>query len=376
MSTNCQRSRRRGLSVRRVWRTALGTVWFVLSGLTHSPLGASECVEVLVPLYRYPSWFDPDTYTWDDIAAAQAEVPITAVINPADGPTEVPNSDYLVGVGDLEAAGVKMIGYVFTTFGARPIESVKADIDLWASAWQPWVTGIFFDESASSAGEVEYYGELYDYVHAQPELDLVVTNQGTTADEGYLSRPAADVVLSFENFESAWPDWSVADYASNYRRNRFSMLAHEVPDSATMVSDTALAPIRNYGYVYLTDDLLIPNPWDDLPTFWEEEVDALAAINASCSSAAGTLAAGQLRSPTGPFSAATGTQIGWLEGPAGANFELGLFERINGNWQRIASATGSTADEHLAVETEAGTFAWVVFARQGGGDYDFRWIAP
>jgi len=341
-----------------------------------TPSTASECVEVMVPLYTYPSWFDPEAYIWDDIAAAQAEVPVTAVINPNNGPTEVPNSDYLVGVGDLEAAGVTMIGYVFTSFGSRPLDDVKADIDTWASSWQPWVTGIFFDESASSAAEVEYYGELYDYVHAQPELDLVVTNQGTTADESYLSRPAADVVLSFENFESEWPGWSVADYASNYRRSRFSMLAHEVPDALTMEADAALAPVRNYGYVYLTDDLLIPNPWDDLPGFWEAEVDALAAINASCATSPGTVAEGQLRSPTGPFASAGGTQVAWLEGPTGANFELALFERVGGNWQRIATATGPTADEHVALETDAGTFAWVLFARQGSGDFDFRWIAP
>jgi hypothetical protein len=27
--------------------------------------------------------------------------------------------------------------------------------------------------------------------------------------------------------------------------------------------------------IYVTDDVLVPNPWDALPTYWSAELDAL-----------------------------------------------------------------------------------------------------
>ena len=49
--------------------------------------------------------------------------------------------------------------------------------------------------------------------------------------------------------------------------------------TAVMQSDVALAAARNAGYVYVTDNNL-PNPYDNLPSYWDQEVSKIAELNA------------------------------------------------------------------------------------------------
>jgi hypothetical protein len=43
-------------------------------------------LRIMIPLYIYPSWYSPALYVWDDVAAAASRVPVTAIINPHNGP--------------------------------------------------------------------------------------------------------------------------------------------------------------------------------------------------------------------------------------------------------------------------------------------------
>ena len=72
-------------------------------------------------------------------------------MNPGSGPGAGPNSDYTHEVDLLRAAGGQVIGYVPTTYGARPIDQVLADVD----AYYAWygLDGIYFDEVASAGDQ-------------------------------------------------------------------------------------------------------------------------------------------------------------------------------------------------------------------------------
>ena len=96
----------------------------LLLGLGRAP---AADVRILVPLYSYPAWYAPAAYVWDDVAAAAARVPVTAIINPDSGPGGgPPNSDYEHGLAEQRVAGVVLLGYVATGYGARPAADVKA----------------------------------------------------------------------------------------------------------------------------------------------------------------------------------------------------------------------------------------------------------
>jgi proteasome lid subunit RPN8/RPN11 len=236
-------------------------------------------LEILIPLYAYPNWYDPETYIWDDVAAANSQVPITVIINPDSGPGGCPpNVDYQHGLDDLREAGVTILGYVHTSYSERDVEDVKSEIDQYDQCFD--IHGIFLDEvygGSCSAERCGYYQELYEYVKSRPNLDTVICNPGTQVDECYLSRPACDTVVAFEGYSSSWPEYEPCAYVTAYPSERFALIVHSVPDVDTMKSHIDLAVARNIGYVYVTDDTL-PNPYDSLPSFWQAEVDYIESL--------------------------------------------------------------------------------------------------
>ncbi len=235
-------------------------------------------LRIMIPLYSYPNWYDPKHYIWDDVAAANGEVPITAIINPNNGPDGChPNEDYLHGLTDLRNGGVKIIGYVYTSYGRRPLSDVKHDIEMYGSGCYD-LDGVFLDEASSDASDIGYYASLYDYARSTVHLDQVVLNPGTFMDEGYVSNPACDTAVTFESYAREWPGYAPPSYMVKYPRERFAMMAHTVPDLEAMKSGVDLALVRRMGYVYFTDDSG-SNPYDSLPSFWSQEVEYVRQVN-------------------------------------------------------------------------------------------------
>lgn len=248
---------------------------------------AAGDLNILLPLYSYPNWYaGAAAYEWDDVATAAAQVGITAIINPNSGPNGgPPNSDYIRGMSDLSVAGVKMVGYVSTAYGntaLRPLADVKFDIDLYEQHFSSHgLSGIFLDEASTSPAKLAYYSELYTYIKSKPHLGTVITNPGTNIPESFIAAPTADTAVVFEN-TSGWAGYTPDSFLGNYSANRFAGLMLNVPTIAQMHSAIDLAVQRNVGYVYVTDDNILPspneNPFDRLPTYWQDEVSYVASV--------------------------------------------------------------------------------------------------
>jgi hypothetical protein len=233
--------------------------------LTDAAITSPNQLRILLPLYAYPEWWDAPAYIWDDVAAQGSNAPITAIINPDSGPgVGFPNVDYVQGIADLRAGGVQMIGYVYTSYGARPLTNVLADIAAYAASTN--VSGIFLDECANTTNLLAYYTQLYAAVHSHPGFDLVVVNPGTQLPEPFVAAPATDVAVIFEH-ETGWPAYAVDGFVARYPTDRFAALPYAVSNLALMHAFVDLAVRRNVGWIYVTDDDL-PNPWDTLPAYW------------------------------------------------------------------------------------------------------------
>ncbi len=242
---------------------------FLLSGTVNA-----IDLRILVPLYSYPNWYNATSYRWPAVAQAGASVPITAIINPANGPgANFPNPDYARGMADLAAGGVTLVGYVYTSYGARSASLVKSDIDPYTNS--PLVTGIFVDEVPSDTNNLAYYQDLFAYIHGRTNFATVIVNPGTRIAQEYLSRPAADTAVIFED-STGWTNYVPDAYVTNYTASRFSMLVYACTNAETMRTNLDLAVQRNMGWVYVTDDIL-PNPWDTVPAYWSNLVEYVAA---------------------------------------------------------------------------------------------------
>ncbi len=257
---------------------AIIIIFLVLS--CNSQAAKSNSLKILLPLYIYPNWYEPDNYVWSDVVSAAKQVSIVAIINPNNGPDgQPPNQDYARGLKDLKQANITILGYVYTKYGDRPLAEVKRDIDLYYAHFG--VKGIFLDESASHVQQIAYYQQIYHYIKAKGNQNQVVINPGTHTDRAYLTRPAADTAVIFEDFFQAWIGYKPPAYVDQINSKHFASLIHSVPDAATMKSYIDLAVKRNFGYIYVTDDSPTDSdgdPWNSLPSYWQEEVDYIQSL--------------------------------------------------------------------------------------------------
>lgn len=231
-------------------------------------------LELLIPLYSYPTWWNPETYLWDEVVEAHSRIPTTVIVNPHNGPGgECPNADYQEGLQALRDAGVTILGYAYTDYARRDIETVKGEIDQYDNSCFD-IDGIFLDQVSSKASNIGYYQELYTYVRSLPNLDYVFLNPGTRTDELYLT--VSDSIVVFEDYSINWPTYQPDDYVAAYPAEQFAMLGHTLLDTELIEAYIDLAVERNIGHVYLTDDVM-PNPWDELPSFLDHLLAAMVS---------------------------------------------------------------------------------------------------
>jgi Spherulation-specific family 4 len=246
-------------------------------------------LQLLLPLYIYPNWYDKNNYVWKQVIAAAKKIPIVAIINPNNGPDRAPpNTDYQQGIKDLHQAGIKILGYVPTNYAKRDIQVVKADIDLYIKYFN--IEGIFIDEAANTPEKLDYYHQIYRYIKSRSSnsapkhhLDYItIINPGTAVDESYLIQPVADTIVLFENKQKNWENYHPPAYISKYSPQRFATLVHTSPNRKLMKVSLDRAAKSQFGYVYVTNDstdTVNHNPWDTLPIYWQAEVNYIQQLN-------------------------------------------------------------------------------------------------
>jgi hypothetical protein len=221
------------------------------------------CREALIPAYLPPRELTR--------LAHAVRRPRMVVVNPDSGPGARRSHAYISAVHLLQAAGVRVLGYVPTGYGWRPLQTVIDDVDRYRS-WYG-VDGIFFDEAASDAALVPHYHALARAARGDTGR-LVVLNPGVPPAPGYFE--LADLVVTFEGDIGAYgaamgqtPEW--------LRHQSRDRVAHLIYGATRAQALSALADSAA-GYLYATSGAL-PNPWRTLPSYLDEEVEALATCD-------------------------------------------------------------------------------------------------
>ena len=257
---------------RACWKGVVVTSLFGCVGV--APAQAGYCPGVAVPAYFYPV---AATGLWAQVVAnvrARTRFNIM-VMNPASGPGAAVNSDYVAAVNSARSSGIKVLGYVHTSYGTRSSAIVKSEID----AYKNWygVDGIFIDETMANPTYLSYYSTLASYIRSA-RGDFVMLNPGVFPTMAKFIEMADTTVVfegTYATYSTAWiapPAW-----APYYPASKYTHLVYGA-SATNMASALTLAKARNAGQVYVTDDVL-PNPWDTLPSY---SSTLLAAIISSC----------------------------------------------------------------------------------------------
>ena len=205
---------------------------------------------LLVPLYVYPG---TDPGAWDAVAARADEV-AWVVFNPASGPGDAPQQEFAGAAAKLREAGIPLLGYVDTDYGARRHREVVEDVERYQD-WYP-VDGVFLDQAGSGTALLPYYRRLA-IASRSLEARHVVLNPGVHPDPGYAG--IADVLITFEGAWETYRRLQVPDWTAGFPPQRFGHLVHTAPpDACAEVLRTA----REYGaaYCYATPGSGA-NPW-------------------------------------------------------------------------------------------------------------------
>jgi hypothetical protein len=209
-----------------------------------------------------PGYFDPSTGLWDQATSSGDGLDI-AIFNPESGPGERLSRAYVDKVAKARAAGQRPFGYVYATYGERPIADVLRDIDTFAE-WYG-ITDIFLDNGATTYEQVPYFRAVMDHIHAGG--GVAVVNFGWWPHPAYME--FTDIANIFEDSAAVYergyerPSWILSLPAT-----RFAHIVYATPHDR-MDEVVALSRERNAAYVWISDDNG-ETLYKNLPTYWPE----------------------------------------------------------------------------------------------------------
>ncbi|KAH8732677.1 FAD binding domain-containing protein [Phaeosphaeriaceae sp. PMI808] len=210
-------------------------------------------------------------------AKAHRQVDFTVIINPCSGPCvgSLPDQVYLDEIPKLRAyPNIRTIGYVATHYAGKPIESVLAEIDLYAK-WPKMtndtkmsVDGIFLDETPST-----YYAEDYEYLKRASQavrnqtafkdrfvaqnpglLSPSILNSKDVYRESYLN--LTDITVVFEETFEKWIDKATLTPLQSHkiRRSKLALLLHSLPNLSRPILDFIIEQVEETAdWMFLTD---------------------------------------------------------------------------------------------------------------------------
>lgn len=243
-------------------------------GEVDAPHDATPVDAGFVQTIALAMYVDPSDPAWTQARTAAPTVALL-IANPNSGPGSTVDASYTQAILAAHSVGQIVVGYVHTSYGARPIAQVEADVDSWYTLY-PAVDGIFSDETSTDAAKVTpYYKPLYDQVKAKTGKRIVVINPGTATSESYMT--ASDVVMSFEDVYANYVNATTPSWVASYGRERFWHIVLSATQTQ-MQNAVMLARQRNAGYVYVTDQGPA-TAYQTLVTgaYWQTELAAVKA---------------------------------------------------------------------------------------------------
>ena len=235
-----------------------------LVGITNiNGVTVEKTTGVILPLYT-----DPPSNYWDMVIDAKTlhpHVPMIVTINPDNGPGSFINQNYTQIIQKLKSAGITVLGYIPTDLGRKDSTEVMKNID----EYRIWyaVNGILFDEMPTTTGKEGYYKSLNDFAKSQG-LTLTVGNPGAAIPESYVG--VLDNIIIYEN--AGLPDLQILQgWHLKYNKKNFSITPYDV---ASLNQPYVINATKYVGYIYITDHNL-PNPWNCLPTYFNNLVTTL-----------------------------------------------------------------------------------------------------
>lgn len=240
---------------------------------------ASQGTNIIVPAY-FPWWREYGTRGFEDLEDFAFRAPsgrLIVVINPSSGPyneTWGYFNTMRTFAEKIKGHCQYPIGYIFTDYGDRGIDLVKADIMQYLDVYGIGaISGFFFDEVSSLEENKEYYIELINYANRKlaEYADKCTNNYGVVLNPGSISPTVqeltmyANLTIVRETTEDSFLEED--DLPVFVRPEKKGVLIHSCRDYNAVFNK---AEDLNVGYHYCTDFNVRENPWRRLARHWDD----------------------------------------------------------------------------------------------------------
>jgi hypothetical protein len=228
--------------------------------LTVLPTACASLKQVIaVPSYWYPCT-GGSTCDWDrvDVSSPPADI---AIINPDSGPGASFNAAYLAQTQRSQAAGIRILGYVHTSYGNRSMTVVLQEIQSYIQWYK--VDGIFVDEASSDCTTIPYYSNVTAAIRSSIVNSTVMLNPGDASAACYLN--VSDIIVTFEGSYDSYTSYKPASWHMTNAASRFWHIIYAANETTQQhYQAVELSKTFNAGWVYVTN-LTLPNPYSGLP---------------------------------------------------------------------------------------------------------------
>ncbi|DBB13507.1 TPA: hypothetical protein ACH3X3_000555 [Trebouxia sp. C0006] len=237
---------------------------------------------IIAPTYFWPGATGvPDGWSRVILAATYVS---TVLLNPDSGPGQQQLQEFVDITRQSQAAGLKVLGYVDSSYGSRAISDVLSDIDTYSSWYQ--VDGFFIDDMyILDDAQVDYYQEIHDAVknsslyanESVAQTQLIFNPGAPDVPEAYLA--LADIFVTFEGSATSYQTFQPAAYTNNYTASRFWHIVYDCNSNATINATLQQFTNQTAEYLYMTD-LGLPNPYNNLPSIdtWAQLLSYMADV--------------------------------------------------------------------------------------------------
>ena len=206
-------------------------------------------MSIAFPLYIYPL---PDAWTPLFTAIERNQnIIFNLIVNPNNGPgaPPLPDTNYIQNLAKLNShSNVHLFGYIHTTWGARPLAAIEADLAVyggWAqhAAADIHVDGVFLDEAPSDLKFIAYMKSIAQATKAALGSQARVWgNPGVPVDAAFYA--VVDVVNACENSWEFWAKGGGREGVSRELRARSTVMVHGFSGAAGDLEGVVLRLVR------------------------------------------------------------------------------------------------------------------------------------
>lgn len=211
--------------------------------------------------------------------------PLTVVIGTGVMPVTY-NSGTNTAINYLQGKGVKVIHYVYTSWGSPSVSTINGWVDSAIAAY-PQLDGIYFDEWDTATFGLAGYQQVAE--HARTKTDFIVANAHGRPASWYVLPNSPDVLIVTESpgttpalvNASIYNNYLIsADYGSERRAYQI----HSI-DSGNFTDNDVVDTLKYVDWIYITENhVSIVSPhtytcWETVSGWIDRQLQILESVN-------------------------------------------------------------------------------------------------